>query len=383
MIELIAPSADRLIPKCAHFGVCGGCSLQHLPIPNQIELKQQTLLEQLKHFGQITPQTILPPLMANAWGYRRKARLGVRFVRKKEKVLVGFREKKHRYLADIQHCEVLHPSIGKYFNELSTLVQSLDQFEQIPQIEVAVGEDATALIFRHMTDLPESDKEKLIQFAQTYQFHVYLQPNSPAPITKLWPADGVERLNYYLPEHQIEMRFYPLDFTQINFEMNQLMLQQALTLLDPQPTDIVLDLFCGIGNFTLPIARKVKQVVGVEGSEIMVERANENAKHNNITNAEFYAANLQPASEELQGEWMKKTYNKILIDPPRTGAKELIAALPTLRVEKIVYISCNPATLARDAGALAQQGYQLTHAGVMNMFPHTDHIEAVAVFQKK
>lgn len=380
-LEILEPSTERVTPGCAHFGICGGCSLQHLSISAQVKLKQDTLLEQLKHFGKITPEVILPPLNTHPWGYRRKARLGVRYVIKKNKVLVGFREKRHRYLADIERCPVLHVNIGLYIKELSEIVQSLDQYQHIPQIEVAVGEDATALVFRHLESLTAADQEKLIEFAKTHQFHIYLQPNPPIPLYKLWPADGNERLTYTLPDHSIVMQFHPLDFTQINFEINQLMVNHAIHLLNLRADDTVLDLFCGIGNFTLPIARQVKQITGIEGSEIMVGRAKENAVRNNIGNANFYAANLQPPTPRPQDNWLQKTYTKVLLDPPRTGAKELMALLPMLKAEKIVYISCNPATLARDAGELAKH-YQLKQVGIMNMFPHTDHIEAIAVFER-
>ncbi|OGT47307.1 MAG: hypothetical protein A3E83_00820 [Gammaproteobacteria bacterium RIFCSPHIGHO2_12_FULL_41_20] len=381
ILEVKELAIERVTPGCSHFGICGGCSLQHLSNAAQLKLKQDALIEQLQHFGNIKPQNLLPPLTMHPWGYRRKARLGVRYVIKKNKVLVGFREKRHHYLADIHSCPVLHENIGLHINELSNIIRSLDNYKDIPQIEVAVGENATALVFRHLQPLTAADQEKLIAFANKHQFHLYLHPNPPNVPHKLWPVEQPERLCYYLPNYHITMHFHPLDFTQINFEINNLMIQQAITLLDLRSEDEVLDLFCGIGNFTLPIARHAKRVTGIEGSERMVERAKENAVYNNIINADFYTTNLQLSTTEQQKPWLQKTYTKILLDPPRTGIKDLAPILPQLNAEKIVYISCNPATLARDAGALAKD-YQLTHAGIMNMFPHTEHIETMAVFER-
>lgn len=379
--EILQLGDNRVSPPCQHFGLCGGCSLQHMHTDLQISMKQQTLLDQLKHFGKVEPQSILAPLNALTIGYRRKARLGVKFVIKKNKVLVGFREKSSRYLAELERCAVLHPQIGERLHELSMLIASLEQYNSVPQVEVAIGDTDIALVFRHMENLSSSDREKLITFGKANHFHIYLQPNAPLKIEKIWPADNIERLTYTLPEENLEFLFHPLDFTQINLEMNRLMVAQALELLDLKPEDEVLDLFCGIGNFTLPMARRVNKVTGVEGSMEMVERATANAMHNRIDNAEFYAANLMepPAS----ATWMKKRYDKVLLDPPRVGAKEILPYFSQFAPAKIVYVSCNPATLARDAGILVHEyGYQLQQAGIMNMFPHTSHIEAMAVLTK-
>ncbi|MEO8400978.1 MAG: 23S rRNA (uracil(1939)-C(5))-methyltransferase RlmD [Gammaproteobacteria bacterium] len=381
VIDVITASPDRTTPPCAHFSICGGCSMQHINANAQIILKQQALLDQLKRFGNVVPEQILPPIVGNTVGYRRKARLGVRYVRKKEKLLVGFREKMSNYLADIEQCIVLHPSVGIRLTALSELVRGLSQYEQIPQIEVAVSDQATALVFRHMTDLTTADLAMLVEFGKKYDFQIYLQPNSPARIHKIWPNDQNEMLSYFLPDHALEMRFHPLDFTQVNGEVNRLMIKQALQMLDPQSSETVLDLFCGLGNFTLPIARLAKHVVGIEGSIQMVERARENAAHNQISNTEFHAANLMENPE--QASWAKKSYDKILIDPPRTGAKEIIPFISTCQPKRIVYVSCNPATLARDAGELVyNHHYKLKQIGVINMFPHTSHIEAIALFEK-
>lgn len=381
LVEVITASPERITPPCQHFGLCGGCSLQHMSATTQMALKQQTLLDQLKHFGQVVPQTVLAPLNAQTIGYRRKARLGVKYVIKKNKLLVGFREKSSNYLADLQGCEVLHPEIGKRFSALSDLIISLERYQQIPQIEIAVGDETVALVFRHLETLSAADLAKLIAFGEQHQFHIYLQPNPPAPAHKIYPLDQTERLTYTLPDEQLEFLFHPLDFTQINLDMNRLMVKQALDLLDLQPGEQVLDLFCGIGNFTLPMARHAAHVTGIEGGMEMVQRAKTNATHNQLHNVDFYAENLfapNPASE-----WMKKKYQKILLDPPRAGAKEILPFFKQFAAQKIVYVSCNPATLARDAGELVHQlGYTLTHAGIMNMFPHTAHIEAMAVFEK-
>ncbi|TAK77163.1 MAG: 23S rRNA (uracil(1939)-C(5))-methyltransferase RlmD [Gammaproteobacteria bacterium] len=380
LLTVLNPSPERVVPPCAHFGVCGGCSLQHMAISTQLALKQQTLLDQLKHFGHVAPVSVLPPLHAQTVGYRRKARLGVKFVIKKNKLLVGFREKSSHYLADLERCAVLHPTVGERFAELSELILSLEQHRHIPQIEVAIGDTQAALVFRHLQPLSDQDHAKLIAFGKAYDFHIYLQPNPPVPVHPLWPAETNQRLSYTLPDFQLEFLFHPLDFTQINLEINRLMVKQAVDLLDLQPEDRVLDLFCGIGNFSLPIARYARQVTGIEGSVDMVKRAADNAQHNRIENADFYAANLQELPATFS--WLT-SYDKVLLDPPRAGAKEILPYLKNMSARRIVYVSCNPATLARDAGELVHQyGYRLMHVGVMNMFPHTSHIEAMAVFDK-
>ncbi len=380
-VDILKPSGDRVTPPCQHFGLCGGCSLQHMSVSMQTSLKEKTLLEQLTHFGKVTPAEVLAPLQSAGTGYRRKARLGVRFVIKKDKMLVGFREKSSRYLADLSTCAVLHPDVGQRLETLAELVRSLDAYMEIPQIEVAIGDTTVALVFRHMSPLSSSDLDKLTAFGEQYEFHIYLQPNPPAPVSKHYPADGNERLTYTLPDFQLEFLFHPLDFTQINLDINRLMVKQAVNLLELNSEDTVLDLFCGIGNFTLPIARHAKEVVGIEGAEEMTVRANNNARHNNINNAQFFAANLM--APPAGAPWIKRKYDKILLDPPRAGAIEMLPFIAQLNAKRIVYVSCNPATLARDAGELVHQyGYQLQKVGIMNMFPHTSHIEAMAVFEK-
>ncbi len=380
-LEVITPSIHRTAPACDHFGVCGGCSLQHVAMDHQLAFKQEVLLEQLLHFGKVSPTELLPPLSGNkSLGYRGKARLGVRYVIKKGKLLVGFREKHSNLLADIHQCPILNTS-PNLVNALNQLITGLSQYEHIPQVELAVGEKATALIFRHLTPLPCDDYEKLRQFGETHQLSIYLQPNPPELTYKLYPQDGNDYLSYSLAEYNIEMLFHPLMFTQVNSEMNPMMIKQALQLLDLQSQDQVLDLFCGLGNFTLPIARYAKYVVGIEGSDAMVAIAKQNASHNSINNTDFFAANLMKPDEN--DAWLTRTYNKILLDPPRTGAKEIIPYFTRLNTQKILYVSCNPATLARDAHELVHaQGYTLKKAGIINMFPHTSHIEAMALFEK-
>lgn len=381
VIDILKASPDRVTPPCPHFGICGGCSLQHMGITTQTKLKEQTLLEQLTHFGKVRPKALLAPLTASSLGYRRKARLGVRFVIKKDKLLIGFREKSSRYLADLSKCLVLHPKVGEKFPELAVLIRSLDCYQHIPQIEVAMGDDTVALVFRHMQPLTVDDTHKLIQFGEQHGFHIYLQPNPPANIHKIYPRDNNERLTYSLPDQGLEFLFHPLDFTQINLEMNRLMVTQALSLLELTPEESALDLYCGIGNFTLPMAKQARWVTGVEGAQEMTVRANTNAAHNGIMNVDFHAANLmEPPANAI---WMQKHYDKVLLDPPRAGAEAMIAPIAAFKPKKIVYVSCNPATLARDAGKLVNEhGYCLQKVGIMNMFPHTSHIEAMAVFEK-
>lgn len=380
VLEILKPSSERAKPVCSQFGVCGGCSLQHLEVSKQITWKQKILLEQLSQIGHVKPDSLLPPLSGATSGYRHKARLGVRYVEKQKKVLVGFRKKFRGQIAQVDLCHTLHPSVGARLSELSSLISDLSAYSQIPQIEVAAGDDHTALIFRHLAPLSQEDRNRLCEFGQKYQLHIYLQPNPPDPLSLLSPNEGPHRLRYRLPDFQIEMLFHPTDFTQIHLEVNRLMVKQALTLLDPHQDETVLDLFCGIGNFSLPLARYARKVVGIEGSEIMVERAYENAAHNGLSNVEFRAANLfEPPLKEA---WLNQPYVKILLDPPRSGAKEIIEQFPKFQAKRIVYVSCNPATLARDASLLVQIGYRLKQVGVMNMFPQTSHVEAISVFEK-
>ncbi len=377
--KIISPSPHRVEPRCAHFNICGGCSLQHLSPVAQIAAKQQALLDSLKHIGGVEPEVILAPLTGPHWGYRRKARLGVKFVIKKDKLLVGFREKRSSLLADIEHCEVLHPSVGGLLPALRELIAGLEAYNCIPQIEVAAGDEATALVFRNLVQLSSTDLDQLQRFGATHGMQIYLQPAGPDSVTLIWPETAA--LSYRLPKYNLELFFTPTDFIQVNGAINSAMVERVIELLDPKPHERVLDLFCGLGNFTLPLTRYAAHVTGVEGEAKLIQRARDNAHHNGIGNAEFHACDL---SRDLAGQtWAGQHFDKILLDPPRTGALEVIKQLPALdAAPRIVYVSCNPATLARDAKELAQLGYKLLSAGVMDMFPHTTHIESVALFEK-
>ena len=380
VIEILKPSPLRIEPKCQHFGLCGGCSLQHLDPAEQIKSKQQVLLDNLQRIGKVSAEEILPPLTGPIWGYRRKARLGVKYVRKKEKVLVGFREKGTGLLAELQRCEVLHASVGPYLIELADLVRSLSCYEKIPQIEVAVSDDHTALVFRHLEELTTDDRSKLTDYAKQHDIYIYLQAAGPDSITPLWPVDP--KLIYRLDEYDVDIAFEPNDFVQVNREINHKMIKLALELLDVQKEDRVLELFCGVGNFSFALARQVKHVTAVEGEKVLVDRARDNAAMNNIDNVEFHVADLFEV--EPQTPWLKQDYTKILLDPARTGADAILPLLAKMKVPQIVYVSCNPATLARDAGILCNEyGYKLKKAGVMDMFPHTAHVESIALFEKK
>lgn len=382
--EIIRPSPYRVEPQCRHFGLCGGCSLQHLDESQQIILKQGVLLENLKRIGKTEPETVLAPLTGPLFGYRRKARLGARFVVKKDKMLVGFREKHSNFLAELDSCKVLYPDVGLHLQDLSGLLRSLSIYRQIPQIEVAYGDDQGAFIVRHLEPFSGEDKQKLTAYAQKMNLQLYLQPQGPDSITRLWPVAGApdfRPLNYSLPDFGIVHEFKPTDFTQVNSEINRKMINLALEMLAAQPQDTVLDLFCGLGNFTLPLARKALQVTGVEGSSELVIRARENAVKNQIDNVDFYAADL---FEDFSGmKWAQKTYDRILLDPARSGAREVVEYLPKFGAHTVVYVSCNPATLARDTEIMVHKnGYKLVQAGVMDMFPHTAHVESIALFKK-
>lgn len=374
---VLTASPHRVEPQCQHFAICGGCSWQHISLEAQIRYKQQILLDNLQHIGKVQPETVFEPLTADGWAYRRKARLGARWVRKKQQALVGFREKTGGLIAEISRCEVLHPLVGERITALQQLVTSMEARETLPQIEVAIGdEEVAALVVRHMEPLSAGDTEKLLNFAREFKFELYLQPAGPQTVHKVY---GSGDLFYAHPSFDTRVQFAPLDFIQVNQALNRKMVIRALELLELKSTDTVLDLFCGLGNFTLPLARHAAQVIGVEGDAAMVERARAAAQANGIQNTDYYACNLM--ADDLSKEpWLKRSYDRILLDPPRAGAKELIPHLAKLKAERIVYVSCDPATLARDAGELVNQGYKLVGAGVMDMFPHTAHVESIAVF---
>ncbi|PCJ24560.1 MAG: 23S rRNA (uracil(1939)-C(5))-methyltransferase RlmD [SAR86 cluster bacterium] len=392
VISIQNPSELRVTPPCKFAGLCGGCSLQHMESVAQIDLKQSVLLEQLKHAANIniTDIELLPKLQDLQVNYRRKARLAVRMVNKKGGALVGFREKYSSFITDMDSCEVLVAEVAQLIAPLRLLITGMHGNHSIPQIEVAVGERAAqeqgkdsnlrvALVIRHLLPLIALDLDMLGSFAEQHDIDLYLQPSGIDSVHKIFPRDSVERLQYFLPEFGLTLNFHPMDFTQINAGINRKIVSKALSLLELNKDDIVLDLFCGLGNFTLATATRCKQVVGIEGSDEMVRRGAENAELNNIENAEFFAADLtQPFTDKA---WAKLEYSKILLDPPRSGAIEIIQQVAQLGAKKIVYISCNPSTLARDTAELIKAGYKLKSAGVMDMFPHTTHVESMAEFE--
>ncbi len=377
--EVLRPSPDRVEPRCAHFGLCGGCSLQHLDATAQVAAKQQSLLDTLKHIGKVSPESVLAPLVnTSPWGYRRKARLGAKHVPKKGRVLVGFRERGSSFLAELEACHVLHPQVGFLLMPLSELIGALSIRDRVPQVEVAMDDERLVLIFRIMESLNTEDEALLRRFGEAHDLAVYLQPGGPESIV---PLDEPVAMHYTLPDFGLELGFLPTDFTQVNTDINRQMTRRAVDLLQPADSDRVLDLFCGVGNFTLPLATRAGEVVGVEGDAGLVARARENARRNRLDNTEFHVANLY---EDLsQAAWLGRPFDKALIDPPRSGALEVLPKLPQLGVKRLVYVSCYPGTLARDAGELVHRhGYRLRQAGVMDMFPHTAHVESIALFEK-
>ena len=380
--QILKQSFMRVQPKCANFGVCGGCSMQHLEARAQVAVKQRVLEDNLERIGKVKPETMLPPIYGQAWGYRQRARLSVRHVLKKGKTLVGFREKNGKYVADMQHCEILPPKIAGLLPLLGELNESFTARDILPQIEVAAGEHVDVLVLRILQALSPSDEAAIKQFADTHKVQFWLQTKGPETIVPFYPLDAPP-LSYSLPEFGITMPFAPSEFTQVNSEMNRLMVSRAMRLLAPQPGERIADFFCGLGNFTLPIARSGARVVGIEGSAALVKRAAQNAAHNGLSgNTEFQAMNLFEMDEASLANLGR--FDKWLIDPPRDGAVELVKAItPEIAPQRIVYVSCSPATLARDAQVLVQDhGYTLKAAGVMNMFPHTSHVESIAVFVK-
>jgi 23S rRNA (uracil1939-C5)-methyltransferase len=384
-------SSQRVTPACRHFGTCGGCKMQHFHVGAQVATKQRALEDALWHLGKVKAERVLRPIEGPAWGYRYRARLSVRHVVKKGKVLVGFHERKSSYVADMDSCEVLPPHLSALLLPLRELISAMDQRDRLPQIEVAVGDAVTALVLRHLEPLSAGDLQRLREFGAQHGIQWWLQPKGPDTVHRLDEAGP--RLAYTLPEFGITMPFKPTDFTQVNHHINQMLVSQALRLLAAQPHERVIDWFCGLGNFTLPIATQAREVLGIEGSEALVARSRENALANGLADkAEFVARNLfEITPQELAGY---RRADKWLVDPPREGAFALAKALADLAGDpsiapgyeapsRIVYVSCNPATLARDAGLLVHQaGYRCVAAGAVNMFPHTAHVESMAVFEK-
>ncbi|MEN5265551.1 23S rRNA (uracil(1939)-C(5))-methyltransferase RlmD [Stenotrophomonas sp. TWI587] len=379
-VEVVKASPQRVAPRCPHFGVCAGCVLQHLEESQQIVAKQRVLIDNLTRIGHVTPGTVLPPLVGDSWGYRRKGRFSVRRVEKKDKTLVGFRELDPRFVADLSQCLTVIPEIGMKVGVLSEFIETLDGKRDIPQIEFIAGDDAIMLTIRHMQPLSDADRAAWIAFGQAHGFAISLQPGGVESVQPLWPAEVP--LSFKLAPWDVELAFRPLDFIQVNAKLNVQMIAHALALLDAGPDERVLDLFCGLGNFTLPLARTVRNVVGVEGDAGLVARARENAVRNGLENAEFYAADL--TQDQRQAPWMRQGFDKLLLDPPRSGAIEVLQQLPLKQFKRIVYVSCHPGSLARDAGYLVnEQGFTLVSAGAMDMFPHTAHVESIAVFEKR
>jgi 23S rRNA (uracil1939-C5)-methyltransferase len=390
VINVLKQSNQRVTPKCKHFGLCGGCKLQHLDFSAQVATKQRLLENDLWHIGKVKPENMLPPIYGPTWGYRHKARLSVKYVEKKQRVLVGFNEKATRYVADMNSCEVLVPEVSALIEPLQQLIVQLSIRDKLPQIELAVGEAVEeklviVLILRIMAPLTVEDEVLLASFADDYAVQIWTQTKGPDTIKPLYPLSSLAvmlpELKYSLPEFDLTYPFKPNEFTQVNPQINQVMIRRAMQLLEPQAHEKIADFFCGIGNFTLPIARSGAQVLGLEGLSNLVDRANESAVLNQIGNAQFGVADLfKMTTEDLTG---LGRFDKWLVDPPRDGAFELIKSLDASNSpQRIVYVSCNPATLARDAGVLVnEKGYTLKAAGVINMFPHTSHVESIALFE--
>ncbi|HAI45671.1 MAG TPA: 23S rRNA (uracil(1939)-C(5))-methyltransferase RlmD [Stenotrophomonas sp.] len=379
-LEVLQPSPQRVTPRCPHFGVCAGCVLQHLEESQQIVAKQRVLMDNLTRIGHVSPGTVLPPLVGQSWGYRRKGRFSVRRVEKKDKTLVGFREQDPRFVADLSQCLTVIPEIGSKVGAMATFIETLDGKRDIPQIEFIAGDDAIMLTIRHMQPLSEADRAAWTAFGQEHGFAISLQPGGVESVQPLWPVEVP--LSFKLAPWDVELAFRPLDFIQVNASLNVKMIALALELLDAGPDERVLDLFCGLGNFTLPLARTVREVVGVEGDAGLVARAKDNAVRNGLDNAQFFAADL--TQDQRQTPWMRQGFDKLLLDPPRSGAIEVLQQLPLNQFKRIVYVSCHPGSLARDAGYLVnEQGFTLVSAGAMDMFPHTAHVESIAVFEKR
>ena len=378
--KLLSRSDVRVEPECPHFGSCGGCSFQHVSDEQQIKIKQGLLEEQFSRIGKVEIPQIWEPLTGPHWGYRRKARMGVKYVAKKGRVLVGFRERRNPFLAEIESCKVMHPSVGEKLMDLSEMIGGLSIKDKIPQIEVAIGDDDCVLAFRVLEPPTIEDKELMRAFGHQHNMSICLQSKGPDTIV---PIDGEPEITptYALPEQGIEFKFKPAMFTQVNYEINKKMVTRVIEALDLNENDNVLDLFCGLGNFTLPMATKAGHVVGVEGDQPLVNHAKENARLNGVENVEFYAADL--TKDVSDQAWAKQKFNKIMLDPSRAGASEVLHNLKHWNPELIMYVSCNPSTLARDAGILVNDlGYKLVKAGVMDMFPQTGHVESIALFEK-
>jgi len=380
--KILKSSSQRATPKCVHYGRCGGCALQHLEVSAQVAAKQRILEENLQRIGKVKPELILPALYGPTWGYRHRARFSVKRVDKKGGALVGFHEKKSWFIADMHTCEVLAPNVQKIFMPLRQLIPQLSNSDRVPQVELAVGETSTVLVFRLLTPWNEQDRDIVARFANEHKVHIWIQPKGPDTAVPYYPEDS-GLLQYSLPEFNVVHPFRPTEFTQVNPHINRILVHRAVQMLDPQPHERIADFFCGLGNFTLPIARSGAKVVGIEGSKTLIARAQGNARLNGLSKKVEYAVDnlfeMTPEKYAALGH-----FDKLLIDPPRDGAMELVKSLPLDNPpRRIVYVSCNPATLARDTEVLCHvKGYTLKAAGVANMFPHTAHVESIAVFER-
>jgi 23S rRNA (uracil1939-C5)-methyltransferase len=380
-VRIHKSSSQRTAPKCVHYGRCGGCVLQHLEVSAQVAAKQRIMEENLQRIGKVKPDIILPALYGPTWGYRHRARFSVKRVDKKGGALVGFHEKKSWFIADMHTCEVLAPHVARIFMPLRQLIPQLSNSDRVPQVELAVGETSTVLVFRLLTAWNEQDRDIVRAFADEHKVHIWIQPKGPDTAVPYYPEDS-GLLQYSLPEFNVVHPFRPTEFTQVNPHINRILVHRAVQMLDPQAHERIADFFCGLGNFTLPIARSGARVVGIEGSKTLIARAQENAKFNGLSNVEYAVDNLFEMTPEKYAALGH--FDKLLIDPPRDGAMELVKSLPRENPpRRIVYISCNPATLARDSEVLCHvKGYVLKAAGVANMFPHTAHVESIAVFER-
>jgi len=379
LLEVLQASADRVTPRCAHFGVCGGCALQHLSADRQIDIKERELRDALERVARVTPDTWLSPLTGPHWGYRRRARLGARYVPKKGRVVVGFRERLAPYIAALERCEVLGAPVGALIGPLSVMMTQLATREHIPQIEVAIGENLTALVFRVLQPLPDGDIAALRDFGRQHALRIYLQPAGLDSVAPLDDAPDLEPLRYALPEFEVSYEFKPTDFVQVNAALNAAMVSKVIALLELDQASTVLDLYCGLGNFTLPLARRAATVLGIEADAALVERARHNALRNGLSNAQFLVADLmQPLP--VNAPYFAKGFSHVVLDPPRAGALEVMPTIAQLAPRKIAYISCHPGSLARDIAVLVHEfGFTLRVAGVLDMFPHTAHVESLAV----
>jgi 23S rRNA (uracil1939-C5)-methyltransferase len=381
LLEVISASPDRVEARCAVFGRCGGCSLQHVSNEHQRSIKFDTLKDNLERIGRVVPERWLEPVTGPEWNYRRRARLAVKDVSAKGRVLVGFRERHAPFITDMHRCEVLAPPVDGLIDPLSELIGSLSIRARLPQIEIAVADNATAMVFRVLDPPTTGDIGELQRFGEQFGVRVYLQPGGLDSLQMVHPDSGTEPLYYELPEFDVRIEFEPVDFVQVNAGINRAMVSKAIELLEPGRDDRVLDLFCGIGNFSLPLGRRCGEVLGVDGEATLVRRAAENAAANELGNVGFRQADLA-AIDGTEG-WLKGPWDRLLLDPARSGAAEVVKYIGQIDPARIVYVSCHPGTLARDAGVLVNEaGYALEAAGIIDMFPHTAHVESIAVFKK-